>query len=567
MSTQEISSPSTTKTTSIETPHTSSGVHRFIPCSVDSTVEDAPGWQYQNQENISTSSWRISLQSSTPIGPVCWKCKGRGFIERRPKKKNKRRKLGTRDNFQKSDKNTKDDDTIRVPCSVCDGKGHIPIKKKEILHRNEPGVVTKTRSCPLGWNPKEPLPHAILRVIRNKNKNKNETDSPLDQFIKEIFNGLDQDYEVPLLKLQKSRVAPSWIPQKGEQLCNLVGSWRILQRIGSHRWTTDDIVTAYVASSMYIKKEITNICKERKDSIRYLDLGCGNGSVLQMVLWKLISNLEEISKRNDENDRSETDGVNIYVRGIEARSEAAKLAKRSLNYNVGYCDTTENVPQNESLKTLLKRKTKIDVDVIHNDFRTLIEEGISILNCNTSTDSQNFEESMKFDLVTGTPPYFQVDFNIATTTPNEETPTETNQSSKKSRTKAIINQGGMPTSIQSAPARCEFRGGIEAYCKAASTVLKPETGIFCVCENYLNHDRVLAGAAASGLKLVRIVFVRGKVGKKVPLFGVYVMKKMNEGGGSNFSMKKDDLSVRDEKGEWTDTYKNLLEYMSIPAYS
>jgi hypothetical protein len=45
---------------------------------------------------------------------------------------------------------------------------------------------------------------------------------------------------------------PIWLPiGPGEQLCNLVGRWRILQRVASHRWTTDDLVTAHVAASTF----------------------------------------------------------------------------------------------------------------------------------------------------------------------------------------------------------------------------------------------------------------------------------------------------------------------------
>merc|ERR1712232_975859 len=77
-----------------------------------------------------------------------------------------------------------------------------------------------------------------------------------------------------------------------------------------------------------------------------------------------------------------------------------------------------------------------------------------------------------FDLVTGTPPYFRVDFTLR---PNENKKEQHVHS-------AVINQGGMPSCLQSAPARCEFRGGVEAYCEAAAAVMKRD-GVFVVCEN------------------------------------------------------------------------------------
>eukprot|EP01083_Nonionella_stella_P040280 109416_1 len=56
---------------------------------------------------------------------------------------------------------------------------------------------------------------------------------------------------------------------------------------------------------------------EKKTPLRYLDLGCGNGSVLQMVSWGLLGEFE------------------LTAFGIEARSEAASLARRSLTFNIG----------------------------------------------------------------------------------------------------------------------------------------------------------------------------------------------------------------------------------------
>ena len=37
-------------------------------------------------------------------------------------------------------------------------------------------------------------------------------------------------------------------PRPGEDLCFLAGDWRILQRLGGHRWSLDDLVTAWFLS-------------------------------------------------------------------------------------------------------------------------------------------------------------------------------------------------------------------------------------------------------------------------------------------------------------------------------
>jgi len=275
---------------------------------------------------------------------------------------------------------------------------------------------------------------------------------------------------------------PVWLPRQGEQLCNLVGSWRILQRVSSHRWTTDDLVTAWVASQ---QQEAVG-----EHHVDYLDLGTGNASVLQMVTWALLKNGQTVNK----------------AIGVEARSEAVELARRSLSFNVG---------------------SRVDVHIVHGDFRDVIS-------------------TQEYDLVTGTPPYFRVDFTI-----NDEDKV----------TEAVIQQGGMPTARQSAPARCEFRGGIEAYCEAAARVLKPSTGRFVVCENWLNHDRAVAAATETGLQISKQVEVIGREGKPT-LFCVYVMKKAD---GSNVVVQRESLVVRERNGNWTESYrKSILASMSIP---
>ena len=115
--------------------------------------------------------------------------------------------------------------------------------------------------------------------------------------------------------------------------------------------------------------------------------------------------------------------------GIEARSEAAGLARRSLSFNIG----KENVGKR--------------ISVIHADFRDL-ERNIDAFSSGDNDQEilKHFgsTKALKFDLVTGTPPYFQVDFST-------NDPSIGNGEYDKVVTAALINQGGMPTSIQSAP--------------------------------------------------------------------------------------------------------------------
>lgn len=123
-------------------------------------------------------------------------------------------------------------------------------------------------------------------------------------------------------------------PAAGEDLCYLAGDWRLFQNIRGHRWSLDDLVTAWVATRGL----------DPRTAARALDLGCGLGSVLLMVAWRL---------------------PNTHVIGIEAQADRAALGRRSISYN----------------------GVDARCRIIDGDLRR-----------DTPTGS--------FDLVTGTPPYF-----------------------------------------------------------------------------------------------------------------------------------------------------------------
>jgi tRNA1(Val) A37 N6-methylase TrmN6 len=80
----------------------------------------------------------------------------------------------------------------------------------------------------------------------------------------------------------------------------LTRDFRIWQRRRGHRYSLDDVATAWVAA------------RARPDAQRCVDLGCGIGSVLMMVAWKL----ERAS-----------------LVGIEAQETSAALARRSIEAN------------------------------------------------------------------------------------------------------------------------------------------------------------------------------------------------------------------------------------------
>ena len=117
----------------------------------------------------------------------------------------------------------------------------------------------------------------------------------------------------------------------------LAGDFCILQRRRGHRYSLDDVATAWEAA------------RAVPSAARYLDLGCGIGSVLLMVAYKLPG---------------------ARVAGIEAQAESFALAAR----NAARCGQADRVT------------------LVHGDLR----------------DGETRARAMldgPFDLITGTPPY------------------------------------------------------------------------------------------------------------------------------------------------------------------
>ena len=117
-----------------------------------------------------------------------------------------------------------------------------------------------------------------------------------------------------------------------------VGDWFIYQRKGGHRTSTDDLVTAWLAVTM----------AEGRPVRRYLDLGCGIGSVLLMTVHAL---------RPD------------YTLGVEAQPQSAVMARRTVG-------ELRDAPL---------------IEVLESDFR-----------------EANIGAMAKFDVITGSPPYLPV---------------------------------------------------------------------------------------------------------------------------------------------------------------
>jgi tRNA1(Val) A37 N6-methylase TrmN6 len=232
-------------------------------------------------------------------------------------------------------------------------------------------------------------------------------------------------------------------PSADEELSYLAGDWRLFQKRQGHRWSLDDLVTAYVA------------CREAPSASRALDLGTGLGSVMLLCAWKLSS---------------------CDFTGIEAQSDRAALARRSIRWN-GVAHRCR---------------------VLDGDFRDGVEG--------------------RFDLITGTPPYF---------------PPGTGTVSEKPHAEAC---------------RFELRGGVEDYVKAAMPVLARGGAL------------VLCGTRSAVPKPSLRVVVIPKAGK-APLFTVEVARH------DVTATREETLTVRNAADQWTPQFRAVREAMGMPAQS
>jgi tRNA1(Val) A37 N6-methylase TrmN6 len=248
-------------------------------------------------------------------------------------------------------------------------------------------------------------------------------------------------------------------PAEGEDLCLLSGDWRIFQRVRGHRWSLDDLVTAWSATRALGGRE----------PARALDLGCGIGSVMMMIAWFF---------------------PHARCIGVEAQPMSAAMARRSLAWN-GADDRCE---------------------VRLFDLR----------------DPALFGEGEKFDLVTGTPPYFPRGEGVESEQP------------------------------QKGPCRFEHRGGVEAYCAAGARRLGSGARLV-LCAAAGEVDRVERGAREAALHVCTQLDVVPRDGKP-PRVRIFTLAR-EEPATCAFER----LVVRDRAGAWTPEFANVRRAMGLPA--
>jgi tRNA1Val (adenine37-N6)-methyltransferase len=207
---------------------------------------------------------------------------------------------------------------------------------------------------------------------------------------------------------------------------------------------------------------------------RVLDLGCGLGSVLLHLAW----NFPEAS-----------------LVGVEAQEISFQLLRRNVDGNA-----------------LQER-----VAIVHDDLRAFAQGSVE-----------------RFDLVTGTPPYF---------------PEGTALSAKDG---------------QRTRARLETRGGIEDYVIAAATLCDAKGQIVLCCDTGA-RPRLLLESARQDLILTREIAVIPKQGK-LPLFSIWVLRPVHGSAHKRACAPKPSIeswTVRDAGGNTTDLVTEMKRFSGL----
>ncbi|MBW2551695.1 MAG: methyltransferase domain-containing protein [Deltaproteobacteria bacterium] len=212
----------------------------------------------------------------------------------------------------------------------------------------------------------------------------------------------------------------------------LIGDWHIYQRTGGHRTSTDDLITAWYA-----------VHRNPNPPARYLDLGCGVGSVLLMVSHKLRPKTALGVPNPPARYLDLGCGVGSVLLmvshklrpktalGVEAQAQSAAMATRAV----------AELPEHG-----------VHIDVHHADFREL--------------DFGN----ERYDLITGSPPYFP------------------------------LGAGVLPDDPQRRACRFEERGGVEVYVATAARAMGEQSRLYIVFQTRWS-ERVTNSAACHHLHL------------------------------------------------------------------
>jgi len=250
-----------------------------------------------------------------------------------------------------------------------------------------------------------------------------------------------------------------------ETLDAISGHFRLFQLRDGHRFSTDDLLVAWYATSW---------CPTASTA---LDLGSGIGTVGMICAWRLP-------------------GARFVT--IEAQPESVALARKSARYN-GLTDRYE---------------------IREGDFR----------------NPEILREDGKFDLVTGSPPYFPPDAGVKSEHP------------------------------QRLACRFELRGTVADYCAVAAKHLAPGGFFACIFPTeQAQFARVEQGAGAADLVIVRkrpVIFRDGEP-PLVALFGLMRSEDLPEWFRGQ-TWEEPPLIIRTRKGEIHPEYSAVKLAIGFP---
>jgi tRNA1(Val) A37 N6-methylase TrmN6 len=267
------------------------------------------------------------------------------------------------------------------------------------------------------------------------------------------------------LERADAEIGASLAVEPHESLDAISGHFRLFQLRDGHRFSTDDILTAWYGTSW-----CPTACTA-------LDLGSGIGTVGMICAWRLP-------------------GARFVT--VEAQSDSVALARKSARYN-GLTDRYE---------------------IREGDFRG---EGV-------------LTPAEKFDLVTGSPPYWPLAAGLQSEHP------------------------------QKVACRFEVRGTVADYCAVAAKHLAPGGFFACVFPHEpAQLARVEAGAQAAGLVIVRkrpVVFREGDPAL-VALFGLMRAEDLPEWFRGQ-TWTEPDLIIRTRDGKIHPEYSAVKLAIGFP---
>jgi len=256
-------------------------------------------------------------------------------------------------------------------------------------------------------------------------------------------------------------------PEPGETLDYICGEFRIFQFEKGHRYSTDDVLTAWYGTQWAPRVD------------RACDLGSGIGSVAIIAAWRLP-------------------GARFVT--VEAQEMSIRLARKSVAYN-----------------GLQDRFT-----LIHSDLRQF------------ETNERELDINDRFDLVTGSPPYFPPGTATGANHP------------------------------QAVPARIEVRGSIADYARTASRILAPG-GLFAFVFPALG-ERADEALREAGLTLIRrrdVVFKEGEP-PLIALFAAARTEDMPSTVRARGGFIEPPLIIRDRQGSVHPEYAAVRMSFGFP---